>query len=266
MDLAKQCVDVGLYTSALDDVRAFYEGEVGLAYEELLPVGGGVHQHRLGLNGSVLKVNQNRNPLADAPTGYRWLAVATAGEPRVLRDPDGLEVRLVRPGEDGVTAIAIGIAARDPDAYARFYETLGASDEGGGRDPIGTTLVCVSPRSGRGAGGADGCARLPLHDHPGARRPLRARARNLARCRRPDRAAEAGRGRDDLVHSRPRRQLDRALAARVAYRTAAVFLTALFARAGPVWRMVAGGSSARSSSVMPDAISPTSSTSSGSAT
>ena len=49
MDLAKDCLDVGLYTDRYDELHAFYCGELGLPYEELLKAGRGVHQHRVGL-------------------------------------------------------------------------------------------------------------------------------------------------------------------------------------------------------------------------
>jgi len=68
--LAKECLDVGLYTDRYDEMRSFYCDELGLPYEELLKVGGGIHQHRLGLHGSVLKVNYSREPLDAAPTNF----------------------------------------------------------------------------------------------------------------------------------------------------------------------------------------------------
>ena len=81
MQLAKPCLDVGLYTHRKTEMLAFYRDIVGLPYEEMLPVGGGVQQHRHGMNGSVLKINAARDagvPLP--PSGYErvWIArVAT---------------------------------------------------------------------------------------------------------------------------------------------------------------------------------------------
>src|SRR2546430_12038603 len=40
------------------------------------PIRRGVVQDRFRLHGAVLKVNANREPLEDAPTGYRSLAIA----------------------------------------------------------------------------------------------------------------------------------------------------------------------------------------------
>ena len=70
MNIAKDCLDVGLYTDRYDDLRAFYVDRLGLPYEELLKAGRGIHQHRVGLHGSVLKLNDSRDTLADAPTPF----------------------------------------------------------------------------------------------------------------------------------------------------------------------------------------------------
>lgn len=124
MQLAKPCVDVGLYTNEADETLAFWRDEVGLPYEELLKAGGGVHQHRLGLNGSVLKVNHARQALPAAPpSGYRELFVSREGvtAPRTLHDPGGNRVTCVAPGSDGVVGIAVQLGVRDEDAFRRFY-------------------------------------------------------------------------------------------------------------------------------------------------
>ena len=73
-----------------------------LPFEELLPVGGGVRQHRHAMNGSVFKLNDVRDPIAvrRRAAGYRELLIARAGmrTPRPLVDPDGNVVTLVPPG------------------------------------------------------------------------------------------------------------------------------------------------------------------------
>jgi catechol 2,3-dioxygenase-like lactoylglutathione lyase family enzyme len=161
VDLAKPCLDVGLYTDRIEDARRFFEGEVGLPYEELLKVGGGVHQHRLGLRGAVLKLNHSRESLGEAPTGFRRLVVVDAAvdAPRHLTDPDGLPVQLVPPGHGGVEAVAIGWASTDPDWLGRLLEQgFGAEPAGEHRWRIGTTLlevehdpgVAVGPMRARG--------------------------------------------------------------------------------------------------------------------
>ena len=142
IELAKPCLDVGMYVRNIDASRRFYEDDVGLPYEELLPVGGGVHQHRLGLRGSVLKLNASRNDLAAEPTGYRRLLIAAdVAARRDLVDPDGTAVSLVPEGEDGITAIGIEIAAARADV-PRFESVLTA---GVGGLTVGTTVLRVVP-------------------------------------------------------------------------------------------------------------------------
>ncbi|MEX2227413.1 MAG: hypothetical protein WEB52_13300 [Dehalococcoidia bacterium] len=42
---------------------AWWRDVAGLTYEEMLPMGGGLRQHRHDMNGSILKVNVSRDPL-----------------------------------------------------------------------------------------------------------------------------------------------------------------------------------------------------------
>jgi len=124
MKLAKPRIDVGLATNALEPMLAFWQTEVGLPFEEILPLGGGRRQHRHGMNGSVLKLNHWREPLPAAPpSGYRELLIARDGLPtrRELRDPDGNRVVLVPRGDDGVEGIAVRLGVRDAAAFHRFY-------------------------------------------------------------------------------------------------------------------------------------------------
>jgi lactoylglutathione lyase len=141
VELAKDRIDVGLYTNRYEEMASFYGSVVGLAYEELLKVGGGVHQHRYGLRGSVCKINAARSDLPSAPTAFRRLVVARDGvsSPEVLVDPDGTEVELVPPGADGVDDLAVEWATRDADELGRLLsDGFGAV---GGR--IGTSVVRV---------------------------------------------------------------------------------------------------------------------------
>jgi catechol 2,3-dioxygenase-like lactoylglutathione lyase family enzyme len=140
--LAKPCLDIGLYVRDIDASRSFYENELGLPYEELLKVGGGVHQHRLGLLGSVLKLNSSRNDLQQAPTGYQRLLIA-AGDPGDFTDPDGTRVSIVEPGDGGVTAVGVEIATDDVAALRAFYVAAMGGEPAGDGDActIGTTLV-----------------------------------------------------------------------------------------------------------------------------
>jgi lactoylglutathione lyase len=122
--LAKPRIDVGLHTNQREPMLAFWQQQVGLPFEELLPMGRGLQQHRHGLNGSVLKINHARDPLGEEPAcGYRelWIARAGSTEPKRLVDPDGNVVVLVPPGHEAVSAIAVQLAVRDEAAFADFY-------------------------------------------------------------------------------------------------------------------------------------------------
>lgn len=146
VDLAKPYLDVGLYTNQLDEARRFYEGDLGLPYEELLKAGRGVHQHRLGLRGAVLKLNHAREPLEEGTSGFRGLVIAEPGAlpPRRLSDPDGLVVEVVPPGHDGVDVTAVRWASSDPDLLGRLLrEGFDAEPVGERRWRIGATMVVV---------------------------------------------------------------------------------------------------------------------------
>ena len=124
MDLAKNHIDVGIVTERLEPQLAFWQQEAGLPFENLLPIGKGLQQHRHGMNGSVFKLNHSRNPLEDAPlAGYRELRIARDGlaERRALVDPDGNRLVLVPPGENGVVGIGLHLHVRDEEAFRRFY-------------------------------------------------------------------------------------------------------------------------------------------------
>ena len=124
MKLAKSHIDVGLFTNNADAMLEFWQHEVGLPFEEMLPLGGGVRQHRHAMNGSVLKLNAARDPLNGAPpSGYRELVITRGGldAPRALVDPDGNHVVLVAPGDNGVAGIRVRMAVRSADAFRRFF-------------------------------------------------------------------------------------------------------------------------------------------------
>lgn len=126
MRLAKAHLDVGLFTTNEAAMLRFWQHDVGLAFEETLPLGGGVRQHRHAMNGSVLKLNAAREPLQEAPgSGYRRLYIAREGlqAPRDLMDPDGNLITIVPAGHEGIVGMGIEIVARDTEAHDRFYAT-----------------------------------------------------------------------------------------------------------------------------------------------
>ena len=127
MKLAKNYIDVGLHTNQLEPMLTFWQDEVGLPYEELLKVGGGTHQHRHSMNGSVFKLNSVRDPLPEGdPTGYDELLIARSGltAPRSLSDPDGNKVTLVPEGYDGITHIGIRMRVSSLEKFRHFYTNL----------------------------------------------------------------------------------------------------------------------------------------------
>jgi len=145
MRLAKPHIDVGLFSNLRDAQLAFWSGPVGLSYDHMAKIGGGVQQHRHLVNGSILKMNHARDPLPDVPpSGYRELFIARPGvaEARSLVDPDGNRVTLVQPGTDGITGVAVGLGVRDVAQAARFYgDVLGFEPLADGVFRCGDSLI-----------------------------------------------------------------------------------------------------------------------------
>jgi lactoylglutathione lyase len=159
--LAKLCIDVGILTNRGEEQLAFWQREVGLPFEDRLPVRRGFAQMRHGMNGSVFKLNVvdaeiPKNPLA----GYRelWIAREGLAAPRELVDPDGNPVVLVPPGQRGVTGIAVVLAVRDAAAHQRFYtHALGLEQAAPGAFRCGGSLFVVrEDASARGDAPRDG--------------------------------------------------------------------------------------------------------------
>jgi len=151
MELAKPCIDVGLFTNRLDEMRAFWGERLRLPFEEILAVGGGVKQHRFGLLGSVLKINHARDPLSPRVAGgYRKLTIADPRTPLPIqmKDPDSNDVELVPTGQRDIRQIEIHIGVTDEAAFERFYgEALGGERLGAGRFRIGQTIVSFAKDS-----------------------------------------------------------------------------------------------------------------------
>ena len=100
MNLAKQHLDVGLFSTKRDEQLAFWQQTVGLPYDHMGKLGGGMQQHRHHMNGSILKMNHSRGALpAAAPSGIVGLEIAREGiaAPQALADPDGNYFQLVSP-------------------------------------------------------------------------------------------------------------------------------------------------------------------------
>jgi catechol 2,3-dioxygenase-like lactoylglutathione lyase family enzyme len=148
MRIAKPAIDVGLHTANKDAMLDFWQREIGLPFQETLPVGRGVHQLRHGIGDSVLKINHNRDVLPNnPPTGYRLLTIArpTIATVRELRDPDGNRVRLVPIGHDGIGQLQVEVAVRDVDAQCDFYSrVLQLPSDGRERFRCGASLLAVT--------------------------------------------------------------------------------------------------------------------------
>jgi lactoylglutathione lyase len=154
MDLAKPRMDFGLTTGDIAPMLAFWQGEVGLPFDHLLPIRRGHDQHRHDALGSVIKINHTAEPLPEGPpTGYRELYVAREGlaEPRSMTDPDGNAVTLVPPGWRGIGQIGVRLAVRSLAAHRKFYtEALGLAEEpwdGGAAFRGGESLLIVEERA-----------------------------------------------------------------------------------------------------------------------
>ncbi|MEP3247550.1 MAG: VOC family protein [Sneathiella sp.] len=128
MDLAKAHLDLGLYTNNKDEMLDFWQTEIGLAYDHLGKLGGGVHQHRHflgeGPTGPILKINHARDPLPpSARSGLRTLLIAreNISNPVSHTDPDGNDICLVPPGYFNITATGLILTVRDLAQFKDFY-------------------------------------------------------------------------------------------------------------------------------------------------
>lgn len=127
MDLAKQQVDIGLFTNDLDRMQPFWQNEVGLPFDHVLPLRRGQKQYRHDAAGSVVKINHHIEQIPSAPpSGYRELIVPrTSRSARLnMTDPDGNAVSVVPPGYQGVNQIGIRMGVRDLEAHRHFYANV----------------------------------------------------------------------------------------------------------------------------------------------
>ncbi len=147
MNLAKQHLDIGLQTNRKAEMLAFWQNTIGLPFEEMLPLGGGVQQHRHNLNGSVLKINHSRHELDSySPTGYRGILIARKAQQTIehLIDPDGNSITLVPPGTWDINRIGIRMSVSGLGAFQSFYlDTLGLEQISPGIYRWGTTVILL---------------------------------------------------------------------------------------------------------------------------
>ena len=148
MQLAKNVIDVGLSTNDLEPMLRFWQQDVGLRFDHVLPVRRGQKQYRHDAQGSVIKLNHHAEPLPEAaPSGYRELIIAREGlqKPRRMVDPEGNRVQLVPPGCDDVTQIAVAVGVRSLSEHRRFYgDILGFPEQSWSAGPtfrLGDSLI-----------------------------------------------------------------------------------------------------------------------------
>ena len=207
MHLAKQHLDIGLFSNQREQQLAFWQETVGLPYDHMGKVGGGVQQHRHHMNGSILKMNHSRDPLpAMAPSGIVGLQIAREGlsATQALADPDGNKVTLVPKGQDGVEGIAILLRVNDPAAHDRFWtHAMQYERVGEGRYRCGDSLVVIAEQ-GKVEHRGTAVARAGLSLHHGAGLGLRRRVRGHTGARRHLGRRGAHPGRDGALRFRLR--------------------------------------------------------------
>jgi predicted enzyme related to lactoylglutathione lyase len=122
IELAKPALDVGLFTNQRDAMLTFWQETAGVKFSELLPIGGGIQQHRHAVGDSVIKINHSRDPLSTAAAGgIRRLRIARSGltEPQNLTDPDGNRICIEPPGP--VSQIRVEMLVSRLGPHQDFY-------------------------------------------------------------------------------------------------------------------------------------------------
>ena len=137
IEIVKEQLDFGLITNR-KSVIDFWQQEVGLVLDHVLPVGRGHDQYRFDVGGSVIKVNYlpDRDLAGAERSGYDelWIARDDVDAPMPMRDPDGNRLRLIPKGWEGVGQIAVRLRVPQLDRSLAYYrdvlgfEAIGTSD------------------------------------------------------------------------------------------------------------------------------------------
>ncbi|USG61951.1 VOC family protein [Sneathiella marina] len=132
----------------------FWQTEIGLSFDHMGKLGGGVQQHRHflgdGPTGPILKINHARDPLPIAPAaGYRELLLARENitEPKHFLDPDGNAVSLIPANYLGISGIGVRVKVTSLVAFDDFYGrilSLPAKPEAGDHAYICGTSVIIA--------------------------------------------------------------------------------------------------------------------------
>lgn len=141
IEIIKPAIDIGVATNQLEASQVFWGETIGLAYDHLLKVGGGIHQHRYDLHGAVLKLNSHRSQLGPTRTGFVGLTtVADVPAGEAVETPDGTPVRLVPALDRGIRTI-VHLEADDARATAAVLEQALGAEREGVRCRIGETAI-----------------------------------------------------------------------------------------------------------------------------
>ena len=128
MQYARAGFDIGLFSNARDAQLQFWQQRVGLPFDHLGKLGGGIQQHRHVLGDAILKMNHARDPLPAIPAGglaalYLFGSIA---HPEAWADPDGNRVECWPLAAGCGGRYGMSIASPAPARLARFYGvTLG---------------------------------------------------------------------------------------------------------------------------------------------
>lgn len=147
MQLVKPALDVGLYTNNLDPVLTFWQQQANMPFSELLPVGGGVHQHRHAIGDSVLKINHSRTPRPSGASGLAQLTIFSehVDASQQLTDPDGNTVEL-HPTKPDAPNLRLTLRVNDITASEHFYQhALGLSRNDHGAFLVGHSEIVLQP-------------------------------------------------------------------------------------------------------------------------
>ena len=123
MRLAKNHLDIGLFTNDIDSHTTFWEQDIGLTLDHKLELTQNITQHRYQAHGSVIKVNHSSQKLEKrAASGYTGLIICSGqGITWAGRAPGGENVRIVETGHAGIAGIGIKLTTENPDAMMEFY-------------------------------------------------------------------------------------------------------------------------------------------------
>ena len=149
MQLVKPALDIGLYTNDLDPMLAFWQQQAGLRFSELLPVGGGVHQHRHAIGDSVLKINHNRSPAPTGASGLAQLALfnSQVKQPQRLHDPDGNAIEL-NPHHDSAPNLRLTLQVNNyADSESFYANALGLKRNAQDAFLVGSSEIVLQPGS-----------------------------------------------------------------------------------------------------------------------